>query len=236
MMYSFLSLCGLTSEDKYWGGAEKQETYSRLFKSHNHDVASDYVSKVPKESRLWIFTMIRDPFSRAASFFFEADGNDGFLLNSGIDDVEKYVKGFHNSEMLQDDTPWYQKTERDFLSNFHNSTGVLMTGNDFDHNGARLFKSSVIDTKVTNAVLLRMEDIAQWTHVVAEYAPGFVLEEDNQAEDKSELTADMYDQFKSQFMFTDSERARLLASDVLQFYNSTEVASMMLGQMVGFPR
>jgi hypothetical protein len=235
MMFSFLNLCGLSSEAKYWGGAEKQETYSRLFKSHNHDVASDYVSKVPKESRLWIFTMIRDPFSRAPSFFFEGDKDNDHLLDQGIDDAQ-YVNSFRNSTLLNDDHPWYQEQEREFMLNFENSTGVNMTGKAFNHSRNHLFTSSVKDTKETLVVLLRLDDVAQWTDVVAEYAPGFVLTDENEADDKSSLYADMYEQFKNNFMYSDSEKAKLLASDVFQYYNSSEVDSMTTGQMVGYPR
>jgi hypothetical protein len=228
----------LSSEPDYWGGEEKQETYARFYRSHFADVAADYVSKVPKESRLWIFTMIRNPFSRAASFFFEADsqGDDGNLLEQGIDDVEKYASAFHSSHMFEGYDSWYQEQERQYMVNFTEATGVPMTGKDFDHSRSRLFASSVKDTKVINVVLLRFEDIAQWSNAIAEYAPGFVLAEENEGEGKSSLYADMYEEFKNHFVYSDSEKAKLLVSDVFQYYNSSELASVTTGQMVGFPR
>jgi hypothetical protein len=236
MMWSFLNLCGLPDDDKYWGGRDKQETYSRLFKCHNEDVASDYMSKVPKDSRVWIFTMVRNPFSRAASYFFEAlnqSADDSGLLDQGVDDVAQYVDRFHTSHVLNS---WYQEQETEFISNFEESFGVNMTGKAFDHSRSRLFTSSVNDTKTTLFFLLRLDDTAQWTDVVAEYIPGFVLAEENEADDKASLYADMYEQFKNHFMYSDSEKAMLLGSDAFQYYNSSEVASMTTGQMVSYPR
>jgi hypothetical protein len=237
MMHSFLNLCGLPDDTKYWGSKDKQETYSRLFKVHNRDVASDYLSKVPKESRLWIFTMMRNPFSRAASFFFEemdqGVGLSSQLLEQGVDDVAQYVDSFHSIDLLNE---WYQEQESEFISGFENITGIPVSGKTFDNSKSRLFTSSVKDTKETLVVLLRMDDVAQWTDVIAEYASGFVLADENEAEDKSVLYSDMYEQFKNNFVYSDSEKAKLLESDVFQYYNSSEVVSVTTGQMVGFPR
>jgi hypothetical protein len=184
-----------------------------------------------------MITMIRNPFDRAASAFFQDEEFGEGLVNKGVDDVEEYTGSFHGSYALDGGKfDSYLVSETDFFDGFEESTGIHIRGKEFDHNRSHLFTMSIQDTKVFNVVLLRVEDTATWNSTLAEYAPGFFVAEENKAEDKSNLTVDMYDQFKNQFMYSDLERAKLLQSDVWQYYNSSEVASMIGGRMVGYAR
>jgi len=243
LMNSFKDLCGCPEET--WRNITCGE--QRMFKTHVREEVPHYFSLVRNNSRIWMFTLVRDPFKRAPSEYFEGvDLIDKRTQISVEASVDTHIRFFH---------PWLEASSSSSCSNEFseagcflvqettywdgvvNNTGVQLHAGMFDPNQHHLFTSTTLPgNKSLNIILLRLEDAHHWEEVIADYVPGFVFNDRINVAEEKDASANVYSEFKNRFMYSDWERSQILKSDALQFYSAVEVADMLNGSMVAFPR
>lgn len=235
------SLDDLCQLDTKWT-PETNVSYPRSIKPDNEaTVAKDFLSKVPDASTVWLFTMVRNPFARAPSEFFQFP-SIGWQLSMSYD-VIPTMQTF--ALKFREYLPNWMQEEAEFYGNFMDVTGVELSGDAFDHSEHHMFTSKKVGTKTLNIVQLRVEDSDFWEHVLTKYIPGFVLKTGNDKSDiQDTLTkveqehsdAEQYAEFKEYFQYSDKEKYEMLKLDVLNFYTKAEMDSMVSAQMVAYQR
>jgi hypothetical protein len=235
---SFSALCSSSwKQPMDWWGYENATYPSAIKVDANADVAQDFLSKVPGKSTVWIFTMVRNPFARAPSMYYQSPNHGDFLSNQGNLDIDVHIEDFRKWLWQPDVSsgygPFYKEEESSFEA-FANVTGVHVDPNEFNRDEHHLFTSTMLGDIVLNIVLLRLEDSDHWEHALSKYMPGFSLKNDNIGD--SGIVETMYKKFEERFIYSDAEKSEMLKSDALPFYSKAEIDQMLIGQMVGFPR
>lgn len=199
--------CGLRRFDFL---TQPQETYPRAVKvQHSHEAAADFLAKLPSTGALWIVTLLRHPFQRIPSAFFQTHW---CLYESG--GLEEAMRGFHEKLTRPLNTSSYYQR-------WMNVTGVDPFQHRFSLERKRMLIKTTYKGRTLNVLVLRVEDIHQWESIVAPYFPNFKLISDNQANNK--VYAELYSSFKSHFRFARSEIASVLQTSVeLRFYSPRE--------------
>lgn len=226
---SFSKLCG--RYPKYVG--RKEDEPSR-FNRHEvktqimgEQVAKDFLEQVPPGRNVWILTMVRDPWVRIQSSFFE--NLKKWVGNKQGQDMQmqEIISGFHE---------YFSHSQRphsfyiDWWHSFAQTTSVDIISKPFDFANRKIFSSEQINKRHQYTLLLRLEDIEQWPRILAPHFGDFELVPDNIAKDK--WYDDLYEKFRSQLVWKQSEFDALSSAKELHVYTGDEIQRMKNSQNV----
>jgi hypothetical protein len=215
--------CNWADEDFPYIETMKTE-YPRAMKVHRmHDVAADYLSKLPPSSTVWIITLVRNPFDRIFSAYFQSHWCEYVSRNSTLVHGDLTAT---KSRATEDLHAMLSHGQNDYFRFWENTTGIPMRKSEFDQTKKHIFLHKVQKSLTVNAILLRAEDIDDWGSILAPYMPGMRMETRNEADEK--IYADFYHQIKQSFIFSDEEIKDIMNNaPELQFYSPEEKAAMI---------
>lgn len=190
---------------------DPKDHYQKGGKIHSKEVATDFLSKVPDGSRVWVITMTRDRYARDISAFFQN-------LQEKNMTVEELQDKFHSHHSFTDH--WFSK-------DFREVTGVNMMEHanelaDGSHNHIAVKHQWQRNGKKVdlNILLLRFEDIKKWQQILVKYFPGFRMTKENTASLKWYAT--LYKRFIQTLKLNDKEREDICKGESLNFYSDEE--------------
>lgn len=192
------------------------QTYPKGIKPQlNAEVAKDFLSKIRENAKVWVVTLVRNPFERITSAFFQTlDARHGTQVT-----VRQAVQFFH--EFI----PESLKNETDFYSSFNDTTGYDLFSQPFDHKAEHFFFQGEIQNRRQKQLILRLEDIADWPKILLPYLGKLEIINKNEADSK--WYDNLYREFKSAFKFTKQEVAQIRKSQTFKFYTEAEIATML---------
>lgn len=219
---SFFKLCGDHHRIKWVNKPQDEPLHpnAKAIKTQimGAQVAKDFLEKIPPRSNVWILTFVRDPFARMQSAFFQImwkkigeDNAENMKLQELSSKFHKYVAG-----NMKAHTPYTT-----FWSSFSQTIGVDILSKSFDFDAKKIFISEPINQRNQRTLLLRLEDVDQWSTILAPHFGGFELVVGNDSTEK--WYRDLYEQFKSQFVWNRAEIDQLSTVKELQFYTQDEI-------------
>lgn len=204
-----------------WGTPYQESTNKSYHKGlkpqTNAEVARDFLSKIPENGKVWIVTLVRNPFQRIPSAFFQT-----LAVEHGYNvTVQQAVKLFH--EYL----PTALNVEKDFFYTYDNVTGVdpFSQENPFEHEAKHMYVQKDGEKRRTKLLVLRMEDIDYWPRILVPYLGHLTLVSKNEA--SSKWYDDLYQQFQRVFKYTPEEVALIKQLPELKFYTPAEISKML---------
>lgn len=230
---SFGKLCGrypryLNSskdENRKFESAKEVKT-----QTHGDQVAKDFLEKVPPWSNVWIVTIVRDPFPRMLSHFFQTMHTRLSRNRAEHIEMQELDSIFHSWFRAGVNQQGPQSDYFTFWQRFSQTTGIDILSKPFDFATKKLFISEQIEKRYQHTLVLRLEDADEWPTILAPHFAGFKLIADNVAEDK--WYSDLYEQFKQQFVWTQSEFDELSSAKEMHFYSGDEIRQMKNSQHV----
>jgi len=199
-------------------------------KCHDWDIARDFLTKVKKNSTVWIVQSKRSVLERGISVFFQTLCREGHpCLDCKVcseDDPSA------TSSVIKELVENFKASHDDiFNNNLHHShsniykkgTGIDIVPSKFDHAKGRLLVQNSVDGLKINTVILRLEDISRWPSIMQPMFPLYKNVESNVASEK--WYADIYHVFKASLYA--SLNATFLEDlfnsfDEMSFYTSAE--------------
>lgn len=187
-------LCGHERKVVYLQGGTMPK-YPQNVKTHNgHDLAADFLEKVPADRPRWIVTMVRNPYDRLIARFFQTRFCEFDGL--GNDDAIEAITSEMHSEARHYDTIEYFRL-------WNKTTGMDPLSWHFDESKKHIFAQGKLHGKPLNVIFLRMEDIDQWSSVLSSYFPNYKLGHDNVGDSK--VYSDLYQEFKECFKYSEED-------------------------------
>lgn len=190
-----------------------QPSYKRIAKTHRQEVAEDFISKAPENATIWVFTSIRQPFTREISLFFERI-EGGMIPKETL--LAMNTQELHEA-FLEKRTP----PSKFFQKAFYQATDVNCSAHPFLTEDGQLFVSNIKSGKHINVVvLLRLEDIGRWDDIMAEETPGWHTPH-GQDSNKTWYVS-VYKKFVETFKYPQDVIEEYLQDDAMQFYTNEE--------------
>eukprot|EP00746_Dinoflagellata_sp_MGD_P158336 gnl/MRDRNA2_/MRDRNA2_86443_c0_seq1.p1 gnl/MRDRNA2_/MRDRNA2_86443_c0~~gnl/MRDRNA2_/MRDRNA2_86443_c0_seq1.p1 ORF type:complete len:308 (+),score=48.16 gnl/MRDRNA2_/MRDRNA2_86443_c0_seq1:109-1032(+) len=203
----------------------KKEEYPQGMKNQlHHDVAADYLGKVPSGSTVWFITTVRNPFRRQISAFFQQFTNPEQCAKLKHMSISDLIEKKHKNTVA-----YNNGVERTFFQKFVETTSTDLTAMEFDFSKKRIFAEKKVDGKTFKFILLRVEDSESWSEILDEFFPGMEVSIGNQASKK--CYAEEYKAFKQKFKYTQKEIDIIKASPELHFYNAAEQNQMIQSEL-----
>lgn len=209
---------GLTYLDR------KQESYYRAIKvQDDHDVAVDFLNKIPANSTVWIVTLVRNPFDLMISMFtynkwcdlLQHTGGDEEIWEKAIDDFDEYISSS-------------KRDSHEFYESWANTVGVDALALPFDRT-KKIGRFTTPDSTrqlTLKLLVLRTDDILQWDHIMAPIIPHFKTGSEKTG--VSSMYQDLYSAFLKAMSFTEEQvRSMLNRRPEILFYSAEEIAEML---------
>lgn len=191
------------------------DVYPWAIKPHvKHDVAEDYLRKLPDSSTVWVVSLVRNPFHRLLSDFYQL-----YWCRYG-DDTTAAIQDFHQWLPYR-----FKKEVEHFFTAIKNTTGLDLLAHKMDTSQHMLITEGAFEGKSLKAVVLREEEINDWPRVLSPYMPGFKLVDANIASDG--IYYNPYEKFASEMSFTQGEVDMVLQSEEFLFYSKSEIDDMV---------
>lgn len=225
---------------------ELMKEYPLHMKCHRADIATDFLTKVEKNSTVWIVKSVRSVLEQQISAFFQTlcrdeDKNHCFDCKVCRDDptatatssaIEELVENFKaHCSWLFSSSGRQSTAQFSAIEEFEKATGTDIGPSKFDHvgpskfdhaEGRLLVQSSVNGLKI-NTVIVRLEDINRWPSIMKPMFPLYNNRSSNIGSEK--WYADIYHVFKGSLYA--SLNATFLQEvfnlcDEMSFYTSEE--------------
>mmetsp|Transcript_92621 Transcript_92621/g.246042 ORF Transcript_92621/g.246042 Transcript_92621/m.246042 type:complete len:310 (-) Transcript_92621:106-1035(-) len=206
----------------YYQYADKfQVTYKPILKTHADKIAADFVRKDASEGPIWVFTSVRQPFTRLISMYFEDVEMERYSS-------QNRTLAMSMPEMREDFLAWYSggshghRQESWFHTSLLEVTGANLTDYAFPVEDGKLVVESSAHGRRFIIVLLRYEDILRWTEIMRPTVPWWGVADVHKQNAKELWYGEKYRQFAMHFKWPKEEAKALLDCDNLRFYSAQE--------------
>lgn len=193
---------------------------TRAVKCHAVKCAKAFLKRRPVGSRTWLISMVRSPFARLPSAFFQ-----GIYERYTVDElshvsVKQLLKEFREQPdffPVPNGTNW-------FNIHYARLLGINITAYPFDFERKFLHVRETWQGRHLEIIVLRVEDTPKWEHVLKQFFPSLVLQSANMASDKPYM--EKYKQFKDALKYTNMEIDHL-RSGLGHFYTTLEADAII---------
>jgi len=219
--------------------SELMKEYPLHMKCHNPVIAKDFLTKVKKNSTVWIVKSIRSVLERRISAYFQTlcrDNSENHCFDCKVCSEDDPSATSSAIKELVENFKEYESSHYNFsaIGSFEKATGIDIVPSKFDHVEGRLLVQSSVDGLKINTVIVRLEDISKWPSIIQPMFPLYKNESSNIASEK--WYADIYHVFKASLYA--SLNATFLedlfnVSDEMSFYTVAERSAIALRSLEG---
>lgn len=204
----------------YQYAVELQNTYKPILKTHVEMVAKDFIDKDKSDQPIWVFTSVRQPFTRLISMYFE--------------DIEMERYSSRNRtlamtmpEMHDDFLEWYKvfhptREETWFANELHRVTGANLSAYTFPVEEGRLVVKSSSRGKRFIVVVLRFEDIMRWNQTMKAQVWWWGMHDIHKQNSKEVWYHEKYRDFARSFRWPEDRAQELLECEQFRLYSPAE--------------
>ena len=205
-----------------------QHKYSKRIKAATEDVARSFVRQVQPHSALWVIVLLRNPFERSQSIFFQNLAQHmGASALPNEQQAALMMRSNHTySRLAARFTELAPQLTKGVLETLPGVLGHPIEPLAFDVGVRHAWHVS----RNVRLLVLRAEDSDMWARIISQRLGIRILMKDRHNQASRKWWAHLYERFRAQYVFSQKVVADALATEDMRFIYSGDERNSMARQ------